>query len=155
MGEDEKIEMEAISIDKDGRWFYQGSEMIHRDIVLLFYQHLHIDSQGRYLIRLAGEECYVKVEDTAFAVLRIDLKTYGNREECFRIWLNDESEELLDLDALFVGKENVLYCKVKGGKFPARFQRPAYYQLAKYVQEEDGKYLIVLNGRKHLIHHVS
>jgi uncharacterized protein len=143
--------VKQIFIDKEGRWFYQGSEMVRRDIVLLFYRHLHRDAQGRYLIRLAEEESYLEVEDTAFVISRIDLQPDGECEACFHIWLNDDSREVLNLDTLFVGKRNVLYCSVKEGEFPARFQRQAYYQLAEHVHEESGEYLICLNGKKHPI----
>ncbi len=149
--EDEKLEVNSIFIDKEGRWFYQGLEMVRRDIVLLFYRHLHLDGQGQYLIRLDGEERYLEVEDTAFVVSRIDLEPHGEGGASFRIWLNDDSQEALNLDTLFVGKGNVLYCRVKEGRFPARFRRQAYYQLAEHVQEENGKYLVSLNGRSHLI----
>ncbi|MCG6535780.1 MAG: DUF1285 domain-containing protein, partial [Syntrophales bacterium LBB04] len=103
------------------------------------YRHLHRDGQGRYLIRLAGEESYLEVEDTAFVISRIDLHSPGEGDACFHIWLSDDSREVLNLHTLFVGKGNVLYCRVKEGKFPARFQRQAYYQLGEHVQEEDGK----------------
>lgn len=144
--------MNSIFIDKEGRWFYQGLEMIRREVVLLFYQHLHRDKQGQYLIRLGGQECHLEVEDTAFVVLRIDLQSGGEGKAWFRIWLNDDSQETLNLDTLFVGQRNVLYCWVKEGRFPARFQRQAYYQLAEHVQEDNGKYLVSLNGRDHVIH---
>jgi uncharacterized protein len=151
MEEDEKTEVKPISIDKEGKWFYQGLEMVRRDIVLLFYRHLQMDGQDRYLIRLGQEEHYLEVEDTAYVVSRIDPQPRGESEAGFRIWLSDDSQEVLDLDTLFVGKGNVLYCSVKEGKFPARFQRQAYYQLADHLQEENGKYLISLNGKKHFI----
>ncbi|MBP1741665.1 MAG: hypothetical protein H6Q48_3958 [Deltaproteobacteria bacterium] len=148
---DEKPEVNSIFIDNEGRWFYQGLEMVRRDIVLLFYRHLHLDGQGQYLIRLGGEERYLGVEDTAFVVSRIDLEPHGDGGAIFRIWLNDDSQEVLNLDTLFVGKGNVLYCRVKEGRFPARFRRQAYYQLAEHVQEESGQYLVSLNGKSHVI----
>ncbi len=154
MEEDEKRELRPIFINKEGQWFYQGSEMNRCDIVLLFYQHLHMDGQGQYSIRLGGEECYLEVEDTAFVVSRVDLPSHGEGGTGFRIWLNDDSQETLDLDTLFVGKGNVLYCRVKEGKFPARFRRQAYYQLANHVEEGNGEYLISLNGEKHFIRRV-
>lgn len=151
MEQDGEREVNSIFIDKEGRWFYQGLEMIRRDIVLLFYSHLHRDERGQYLIRLGGQESYLEVEDTAFIVSRIDLQPHGKGGADFRIWLNDDSQEVLNLDTLFIGKGNVLYCTVKEGRFPARFRRQAYYQLAEHVQDENGKYLVSLNGRSYLI----
>jgi hypothetical protein len=154
MGKDEKREVRPILINKEGQWFYQGLEMIRRDIVLLFYQHLHRDGQGQYSIRLGEEEYYIEVEDTALVVSRVDLQSHGEGGAGFRVWLNDDSQETLDLDTLFVGKRNVLYCRVKEGEFPARFQRQAYYQLMNHVEEGNGEYFISLNGEKHLIRRV-
>ena len=56
--------------------------------------------------------------------------------------LSDDSTETLEPAGLRVGKDNVLYCTVKAGRFPARFNRAAYYQLSEYIEEgEDGFYL--------------
>jgi uncharacterized protein len=57
-----------ISIDKEGRWFHKGAEMIHRETVRLFYEHMSLDPEGRYIIEWAGERCTVDAEDTAFVV---------------------------------------------------------------------------------------
>ena len=40
---------------------------------------------------------------------------------------------------------------VRDGVFPARFLRPAYYQLTQYVEEEDGTYVLPLNDKKYVI----
>jgi len=65
--------------------------------------------------------------------------------------LSDETEEALAPDTLYVGNENVLYCEVKEKRFPARFLRSAYYQLAEHVVEEDGTYVLPLNGKTYPI----
>ncbi|MBW2149835.1 MAG: hypothetical protein JRI22_22825, partial [Deltaproteobacteria bacterium] len=51
----------------------------------------------------------------------------------------------------WVGQDNVLYCKVKGGAFHARFLRPAYYQLAEFVEEEGGRFYIQRGGERYYI----
>ena len=141
-----------IFIDKEGHWYHQGAEMIHREFIRLFYQNMELDSEGRYLINWANEHCYVEVEDTAFVVMRVSYEG-GNQDQASRIELNlsDDTKEALLPDSLFVGKENVLYCKVKSGLFPARFNRAAYYQLAEYIEEEGKNYFLPLNGRKYVI----
>jgi uncharacterized protein len=141
-----------IFIDKEGRWFHQGAEMIHREFIHLFYEHLEIDSLGRYIIQLGRERCYLEVEDTPFVVQRAVFKepeqTASSR---FILFLSDDTQENLLADTLFVGRENVLYCRVKGGRFPARFSRPAYYQLADHIQEEGGQYVLPLAGKRFMI----
>jgi len=141
-----------IFIDKEGRWYHQGAEMIHREFIRLFYQNMELDSEGRYLINWADKPCYVEVEDTAFVVRRISYEE-GNQDRGSRIELSlsDDTKEALMPDSLSVGRENVLYCTVKSGSFPARFNRAAYYQLAEYIEEEGKTYSLPLNGRKYVI----
>jgi len=62
-----------IRIDREGRWFHKGLEMLRRDFVRFFYEHMEMDSRGRYVIRLSNQTCYLDVEDTAFVVRRVVL----------------------------------------------------------------------------------
>jgi hypothetical protein len=39
-----------IFIDKEGRWYHRGAEMIHREFIRLFYNNIELDSRGRYVI---------------------------------------------------------------------------------------------------------
>jgi hypothetical protein len=139
-----------ILIDKEGRWFHRGLEMIHRDIVRFFYEHLGVDSLGRYVIHWGEERCYLDVEDTPFVVKKVRLEEDGPVQN-FRLFLSDDGEEILNPETLFVGEKNVLYCKVKQGRFPARFLRPAYYQLAAFVREDESEFHLPLNGKKYII----
>ena len=147
-----KIPPCLILIDKEGHWYHQEQEMIHRELIQLFYENMELDTKGRYVIHWSGERCYVEVEDTAFVIWQADLEESG-RTRCERITLrlSDFTREELLPETLFVGKEEVLYCKVKNGTFPARFNRPAYYQLAEHIQEENGAFYLPLNGRKYSI----
>ena len=141
-----------ITIDKEGRWFHEGCEMIHRDIVLHLYRHLEVDAQGHYVIEWQGERCYVEIEDTPFVVRRVVFEGPTARQEArFLLYLSDDTQEALAPDTLSVGNGNVLYCRVKNQSFPARFTRPPYYQLAEHIETEDGVYLLPLNGRKYVL----
>jgi len=141
-----------IFIDKEGSWYHEGVEMIRRDFIRLFYQNMELDSQDRYVINWDGRRCYVDVEDTAFVVRSVvyqDGSRTGNA--LFLLYLSDDMQEELLPDTLFVGKDNVLYCRVKNRAFPARFNRASYYQLVQYVEEEDEAYYLPLNGKKYRI----
>ena len=141
-----------IFIDKEGRWYHKGVEMIHRDYIRLFFDKMELDPQGRYLIEWQGERCYVDVEDTAYVVRSImHNKTGHDGQNRFTIFLSDDSQEALMADTLFLGEANVPYCKVKNGAFPARFNRAAYYQLAEYIVVENGAYYLPCGGKKHEI----
>ena len=144
-GPDSYIHPCQILIDKEGQWFYRGAEMQRREIVRLFYNHISMDDRGRYILEWAGERCLLEVEDTAYIVMRV-----AAADAEFHLTLSDDRTETLAPETLYVGKENVLYCLVRGG-FPARFTRPAYYQLAAHIQEKDGAYFLPVGGKRHRI----
>jgi hypothetical protein len=143
-----------IRIDKEGVWYYKGAEMFRREIVNLFYQNLHVDESGAYYIAYENDIASVEVEDTAFVVRTVyHTGSAEGRDEKIHILLSDDSCEELEPETLRVGRENVLYCSVKEKRFPARFLRASYYQMADYfVQEENGaNFFLALNGRKYYI----
>ena len=141
-----------IYIDKEGQWFHKGVEMIHREFIRLFYQNMELDEQGQYIISWQGDRCYVEVEDTPFVVWRVVFEDKKDSYESrFILYLSDDSREDLSPETLSLGDENVLYCKVKNQSFPARFCRAAYYQVAEYIEEEEGKYFLPLNGEKYIL----
>jgi hypothetical protein len=123
----------GILIDKEGRWYHQGAEIVRRDIIRLFYANMQRNGRGRYVLYWDGNTCSVDVEDTAFVVRRVD-----REKTAFFLHLSDDSVEKLSPETLSVGRENVLYCMVKNGRFPARFTRAAYYQLAAHIEEGEG-----------------
>ena len=148
------MENYEIKIDKDGIWYYNGAHMFRKEILSIFFQNLRIDECGRYLIELGPERCYLHVEDTAFVVAAVyKTKLPGNGREHIDILLNDDSCEKLETNSLYTGGDNVLYCRVKEGRFTARFSRNSYYQLAEFIeQSENGaNFFINLNGEKYFI----
>lgn len=148
------MEHYEIKIDKNGLWYYNGAHMFRKEILSIFFQHLRIDDRGKYLIELGKERCYLDVEDTAFVVEAVyKTKNPCDGREQIEILLTDERCEILEMNSLCTGEENVLYCRVKDGRFTARFSRKSYYQLAEFIeQSENGaEFFIKLNGEKYLI----
>ena len=142
-------------VDKEGAWFHKGAPIIHRELLVLFYQCISLDEEGHYIIRLKDQVCRLDVEDTPFVILRTDFVPARHDGEAGRFVLHliDQSKEDLVPESLSIGPDHVLYCKVKGGKFTARFLRPSYYQIAEYIEEEPetGQYFLYLNKKKHYI----
>jgi len=136
-----------IRIDRDGVWYFEGREIIRKDILSLFYASLHLDDKGYYL-EINGQREYLEVEDTIFLVQGAELVREG--EEVFVIRLNDGTEEQLDLHTFRIAEGNCPYCLVKGGRFPARFLRLPFYQVAQHAlhDEETDEYFLLLNGRR-------
>ncbi len=143
-----------ISIDADGTWSYRGTEMIRRDIVCLFYQHLRRDASGAYFIGMGHQQYPVHVEDAAFVIRGLRWATGPDGSaECAYLLLSDDSVEKLDPCTLRIGKNNIPYCKVKLGAFEARFSRSSYQVLAERLQYDPGAggYAISLNGQRYLL----
>jgi len=143
-----------LRIDREGRWFHEDSEIVNKAVYLYFNSCLRADRGGRYLICTEDQICAVEVEDAPFVVVRVvrgQVSKDGPAD--FIIHINDGSKEPLTLDSLWVGPQNVLYCKIKQGAFHARFLRPAYYQLTEFVEheEESGRFYIERGKIRHYI----
>jgi len=148
------MESSEIKIDKDGVWHYKGAHMFRKEILSVFFENLKIDECGKYLIDLEEERYYIDVEDTAFVVSAVSKTRLPDFSlEQIDVTLNDDSCEQLEISSLYEGKDNVLYCLVKKGRFAARFLRKSYYQLAEFIeQSENGNnFFITLNGEKYQI----
>ena len=148
--EKEDIGSSTIRVDKDGTWYYEGREIFRKEILSLFYESLHLDEDGYYL-EIKGEQARLDVEDTVFIVKEAEL--VKDSEEAFVIWLNDGSQERLDLNTFRITEGNVPYCLVKEGRFPARFLRLPFYQLAQHAQhdKDTDEYFILVNEKKYLL----
>jgi hypothetical protein len=142
-----------IFVSKEGKWFHEGAEIIHRPIFLWLIQNLEKDDQGQFIVHLNNQRCVLEVEDTPLVVQRVD---WSSEEATGRgrllLTLNDEGQEALDPESLWLSRENVLYCLVKNGRIPARFLRAAYYQIANFIDEDDkGTFSLLLNEKKYPI----
>jgi len=139
-----------IFVAKDGKWYHEGAEIIHRPIFLWLIQSLEKGEEGNFIVHLNNQKCTLEVEDTPLVVRQVDLSPADPKKpEQILLTLNDESQEILAPETLRLSLESVLYCTVKGGQFPARFLRPAYYQMARQIEEEEnGSFVLVLNQEK-------
>jgi hypothetical protein len=148
------MESSDIKIDKEGIWYYRGAHMFRKDILCIFFENLKVNDCGQYFIELNEEICYLDVEDTAFVITSVyKTKAPSNGPEQIEVLVSDDGREKLDLSTLAVGPENIIYCRIKDGKFAARFTRKSYYQLAEFIEQDDvdNTFYIVLNEQKYLI----
>ena len=136
-----------LVIDKDGRWFQNGVEIVHPEIYRYFCQSLEKTSDGMYRIRCDREICRVEVEDAPFVVVRV------RQDDSHVLWveLNDGTSEPFQPERFWIGVENVPYVEIKDGAFHARFSRSAYYQLAEHIEaddEEEETFSFRLDGKR-------
>ena len=106
---------------------------------------MHFD-KGVYFLELEGKQCQLEVADTFWVVMRAELE-----DGSVHLTLNGGVRRVLDPDSLWVGEKDVLYCRIGRERMPARFSRPAYYQLAQWIEEDPEGYALCLNENRHKI----
>ena len=150
-----ELEPCGIRIDENGDWFYDGNRIFRPEILETLYEKLQLLPTGEYVLSDLRGSCLLEVADTPFVISRVDLERESSGGEWIRIGLKNISRsEILDPRTLKTGKGNVLYCRTAAGRFPARFSRPAYYQLADFIREDESGlgFFIELAGQRHPIH---
>jgi hypothetical protein len=141
------IESHAIRFGRDGEWYSDGERITNRRIAGLFSRSVRRSPQGGYELRMGDEHAPLDVEDTPFVVRQVEGDPRG-----FTVVLNDGAREPLDPVTLRSGADHVLYCRVKGGEHEARFLRPAYYALARWIRvAPDGRFALEVGGREFVI----
>jgi hypothetical protein len=138
----------VIRIDRDGRWFYNGREIIHPAVLRVFNDGLFLGEDNNHYLRVEDDVARIEVEDTPFVVRRVEPVEQEGVLTGFTAALSDDTQEPLDLDTLEINRRNVPYCRVKRG-LKARFTSQAYYMLAEYIQYDEARdaYFIRVDGR--------
>ena len=142
----DRLRRSGLRLDGEGRWWHEGQPVEHPGLARALHRWLDRLDDGRHIVRLDGERfAYVEVDDAPYTVRSLQARDDGS---CVLV-LSDGSQEPLLASTVCVGADNALYCAVKGGRFEARLSRPAHYGLAEHVeQEEEGGYVLVLQGRR-------
>ncbi len=139
-----------LRIDREGRWFHEGVEIVREDIRNLFSRNLARCDDGGYCVRIGADESPVVVEDAPFVVVRVteEPRSSGPRGG-LTLLLNDGGLEPFDARTLEFRDANVPYCRVRAD-LEARFLRAAYYQLAKFIRHDEAgdTYYLELGGER-------
>ena len=131
-----------IQVDPEGGLFHNGAPIIHPKVLQTIYAAVRLEDEV-YFLELEGKRCQLEVSDTFFVVRRAQLNGGS-----IQLILSGGETESLDPASLWVGDGDVIYCMVRGGRFPARFLRAAYYQLARWIDEDQDGFYLSLNGRR-------
>ncbi len=144
----ERLSPCGIYVDADGEWYHGENRIFRPEILELLYDKLEVVPGGEYVLADTKGKCLLEVEDTPYIVSRVDLETSRAAEERILLGLKHlPKQEILDPGTLRVGENNVLYCRILDGRFKARFSRPAYYQIAEFIEETPaGEFIVKING---------
>jgi len=143
-----------ISFRSDGHWYADDEVIENSKIELLFSRHVRSDGGDGWVIDLGIDRQPVRIQDTPLVVRTVD----GDPAGGFFVTANDGVRDELSYETLRVGRDDVLYCDLKRsgrGTLPARFLRPAYYALAAWMEEADGRTYLTVDGKHHRVAHAE
>ncbi len=134
-----------LRIDRDGGWFHEDEEVTHEGILASLRAALQVGATGHF-IQIGPVRVPVEIEDAPFSVVRLEPEGDG-----FTLTLNDLSREPLDPTSLRLGTGDVPYCRIKDGKFEARFSRAAAWQLLQHMEPgaADAPVTVTVGGRRY------
>jgi hypothetical protein len=145
-GEPSTWKLPRLRIDRDGGWFHEDDEVSHEGILASLREGLQVDAAGHFL-QIGTVRVPVEVDDAPFTVVRFQAEGDG-----WVLWLIDGSREALDPATLRLGRGDVPYCRVKGGRFEARFSRAATWQLLQHVDAtQAGPPTLAAGGRRYAL----
>jgi hypothetical protein len=134
-----------LFLDREGRWFHEDRPILHRGLLSVLNRHLVISEDHRVEVRVGHEVARVTMEDLPYLIVSAAVEPDG-----LRLRLNDESEERIPFHDLALVGDDALYASVKSGRYPARFLRTPYVQVASAFEEvADGVYALPAGGVQH------
>jgi uncharacterized protein len=139
-----------LFIDKEGRIFYQGSEIEDPQFAFTIQRFLEKTPDGKYVAKFRGQNCDFDFEDVPYIVqdLALHKDETGRLRQVDLIFAGGYTE-ILDPFTLHVAPSNVLYCQVRKGEFSARFTRKSYFHLAPFIHEDENhQYYVEISNRK-------
>ena len=149
----------GIVIDREGDWYYQGSRMHRADIVSHLCQHLGRDeSSGLYIIQMGKQRCYLEVEDTPLVITGVlhTAEREGDKPEQLLLAIKHlETHEPLNPESLWIGEQNVLYCRVMGGWDPGSLPAPRLLSVGRvYSRGQRAEPILPIAWRKTFLYRI-
>jgi hypothetical protein len=141
-------------LDKEGHLWHEGTEVKDPRFAYIVHRLLERTEDGRFLVRCQGENCWFEVEDVPYIVQDVAFhKTDGGRLRQVDLIFPGGYTEVLDPATLNVPENDVLYCKVRNGRFSARFNRKCFFQLAPFIEEDSERrqFLLEVNKKRYPI----
>lgn len=128
-----------MRIDKEGRWFHEGSEIKRIKLVKLFASVLKNENENYYLVTPV-EKAKIQVEDVPFLIVEME-----QNEQGFIFRTNIDELILLSNEHPIEVRKSELgelpYIKVRNELW-ARFNRNVYYQAVELAEEKDGRLIL-------------
>jgi hypothetical protein len=128
-----------IRRDARGRWFNGADSIVHPKLVRSFDSWIDRAEDGRFCLSNSINWAYVDIEGPPYFV-----KDVLPSDDGIELVLSGGVREPLDAATLCQGPEGALWCTVREGRCPARFDNHAVSKMSDWIREDtDGVYLQV------------
>lgn len=128
-----------IRRDARGRWFNGDDRIDHPNLARSFDSWVDRAEDGRFCLSNAINWAYVEIDGPAYFVKDIEVTADG-----IGLLLSGDLRELLEPASLRQGPEGALWCAVREGRCPARFDNHAVSKMSEWISEdEEGIYVLV------------
>ena len=135
-------------VDRDGRIFHDGTEIVDPGVLRFFLRAMTRTDDGRCLVLCQGERNWFAAVDTPFVVQRLRLSVEDSALRSVDLCFQGDYREPLDPGTLETERD-LLFCRIRGGMFRARFGRVAVQQLAPFLVDVGEGSALVVGGRRH------
>lgn len=135
-------------VDRDGRIFHDGTEIVDPAVLRFFLRAMTRTDDGRCLVLCQGEWNWFEAPDTPFVVQRLRLRVEEGVLQGAELCFVGDFREPLDPRTLETERD-LLFCRIRGGAFRARFGRIAMQQLAPFLVDGGEGSVLVLGGVRH------
>ncbi len=113
----------GILLRRDGTFWHEGERVSHARLHAALRRGVGFaEPEGVFVVSLGRFRGQIEVEDVAFFV-----DDYDSASGC--VTLSDRSREPLAAHTLSIDEDDALRCRVKQGRFAARFTRVAQAEL--------------------------
>lgn len=128
-----------IRRDARGRWFKGADPIDHPNLTLAFDGWVDRADDGRFCLSNAINWAYVEIDGPAYFVKNVEADSSG-----MTLTLSGNVREALDPSTLCQGPEGALWCAVKDGRCPARFENHAVSKMSEWIdQDDEGEFILV------------
>jgi hypothetical protein len=132
-----------IRRDARGRWFNGDDQIDHPNLTRSFDSWVDRADDGRFCLSNAINWAYVAIDGPAYFVKDIEARADG-----IGLLLSGDLRELLEPASLRQGPEGALWCAVREGRCPARFDNHAVSKMSEWINEDEEGIYVLVAGQK-------
>ena len=132
-----------IRRDASGRWFNGEDRVTHPNLTRSFDAWIDRAEDGRFCLSNSINWAYVEIDGPAYFVKDVDAVAEG-----IDLRLSGDLTERLDPASLCQGPEGALWCAVREGRCPARFDNHAVSKMSEQIGEDEVGVYVLVGGHK-------